>query len=408
MSLKKIIVTIHLWLGLLSGLVVFIIAITGCIYAFQTEIKDLTRSYHFVEEQDSPFILPSKLRKIADKHLPDKHIHSILYEGKNKSAKAIYYSYEENYYDFVFLNPYTAEVLKVKDEYKDFFRIILDGHFYLWLPHKIGQPVAASATMVFVALLLSGLFLWWRRNRKGTKQGLYVKWDARWRRKNYDLHSVVGFYVMSIAMILALTGLIWGFEWFKKAVYYSTGGEKSFVYEEPGSDASDLSKATNEPAPDILYKLNKSKFPHAETIEVHFPEDETSSIMLAINTKSSLYWTTDYIYFDQYTLEEIPVDHIWSRLADASVADKIMRMNYDIHTGAILGLPGKILAFFASLLVASLPVTGFLIWIGRKKKQKRISKPVRDIDRASVVNIKGQKKAPLRILPRYPTTDRTK
>jgi uncharacterized iron-regulated membrane protein len=51
------------------------------------------------------------------------------------------------------------------------------------------------------------------------------------------------------------------------------------------------------------------------------------------------------------------------------VADKIMRMNYDVHTGAIGGLPTKILAFFASLIAASLPLTGFTIWYGRKKKK---------------------------------------
>jgi uncharacterized iron-regulated membrane protein len=45
-------------------------------------------------------------------------------------------------------------------------------------------------------------------------------------------------------------------------------------------------------------------------------------------------------------------------------------MNYDIHVGAVLGLTGKILAFIASLVAASLPVTGTLIWIGRKRKMK--------------------------------------
>jgi len=52
------------------------------------------------------------------------------------------------------------------------------------------------------------------------------------------------------------------------------------------------------------------------------------------------------------------------------VADKIVRMNYDIHVGAVLGLPGKFLAFFASLVAASMPVTGFCIWWGRRKKKK--------------------------------------
>ncbi len=54
------------------------------------------------------------------------------------------------------------------------------------------------------------------------------------------------------------------------------------------------------------------------------------------------------------------------------MADKIARMNYDIHVGAVLGLAGKILAFSASLIAASLPVTGFYIWWGKKhKKVKR-------------------------------------
>jgi uncharacterized iron-regulated membrane protein len=78
----------------------------------------------------------------------------------------------------------------------------------------------------------------------------------------------------------------------------------------------------------------------------------------------------DYLYFNQYTLEELPVDQIYGRLDKASTADKVYRMNYDIHTGAIIGLPGKILAFFASLIAASLPVTGFMVWLGRRNKHR--------------------------------------
>jgi uncharacterized iron-regulated membrane protein len=58
-------------------------------------------------------------------------------------------------------------------------------------------------------------------------------------------------------------------------------------------------------------------------------------------------------------------------------------MNYDIHVGAILSLPGKILAFFASLICASLPVTGFIIWWGRRKKKP--VKPQRRVSKAQAV-----------------------
>lgn len=381
MTFKKITQKLHLWLGLTSGLVVFIIAITGCIYAFQEEIQNLTQSYRYVEAQNVPVLPPSKIREIADAQLPGKHIHGVLYGGKERAAKAIYYSYEEHYYDFVYVNPYTGAVLKVKDEYADFFRIVLDGHFYLWLPPEIGQPVIATATLIFVVMLISGIILWWPRNKNGIRQRFTIKWDGRWRRKNYDLHNVLGFYVSGIALILAFTGLIWGFEWFKNGIYAVAGGEKSLVYEEPLSDTTALrdpavaglqrfAPANFNPV-DYLWEEIKRKYPKAESVEMHFPEGPASPIHVAVNPDASTYWQIDYLYFDQYTFKEVGVDHIWGRMEKASSADKLIRMNYDIHTGAIFGLAGKFLAFCASLLCASLPVSGFLIWWGRRKKANK-------------------------------------
>jgi len=370
MTFKKLTGKLHLWLGLVSGPVVFIVALTGCIYAFEQEIKELTRPYMFVEAKNEPFLPPSEIRKITDEVLPGKHIHGVLYQGNDHAAKSIYYSYEAYYY-FVYVNPYTGEVLKVKNEYADFFRFILDGHFYLWLPHEIGQPLVASCTLIFTLLLLSGLFLWWPRSRYGKMKSFKIKWDASWRRKNYDLHSVLGFYVITLAFVLAITGLVWGFEWFRDGWHAALGGEKSLNYEEPVSDTTQMHALyVGEPV-DAIWQMTRANFAEAEAIEMHFPETKQSPIHVSVNPDASTYWATDYIYYDRYTLEELPADHIYSRFEDANTADKILRMNYDMHTGAILGLPGKILAFFVSLIVASLPVTGFLIWLGRKKKKTK-------------------------------------
>ncbi|RDV14263.1 PepSY domain-containing protein [Pontibacter diazotrophicus] len=398
MPLKKIIGKLHLWLGVTSGLIVFIIAITGCIYAFQEEIQSLTQPYRYVEAQNKAFLPPSRIREITDAQLPGKHIHGIMYQGKEQSAKAIYFSFEDNYYDFVYVNPYMGEVLKVKDEYQDFFRIVLDGHFYLWLPPEIGQPVIATTTLIFVVMLISGLFLWWPRNKNGARQRFSIKWNARWRRKNYDLHNVLGFYISGIALILALTGLTWGFEWFKAAVYKTAGGEKSLVYSEPPSDTTALAATDTQAAMsaganpvDLLWRKMQVRYPEAESIEMHFPESELSPIHVAVNPDASTYWEIDYLYFDQYTLAEIQGDNIWDRFDNASSADKLMRLNYDIHTGAIMGLPGKILAFFASLLCASLPVTGFVMWYGRRKKAPKITKQVLPSAGTPAVLLKRQK-----------------
>ena len=79
---------VHLWLGFSSGLIVFIVALTGCIYAFQYEIQELTQSYRHVEKQDQSFLPPTELRGIAEKELPGKKIHAVMYEGRERAALA--------------------------------------------------------------------------------------------------------------------------------------------------------------------------------------------------------------------------------------------------------------------------------------------------------------------------------
>lgn len=373
MTVKKLIHTLHLWLGLTSGLVVFIISITGCLYAFQEEIGNATEPFRFVEARQVAMLPPSKLKDIARQALPGKHIHAVLYGDAGKAAQAIFYQFDPEYYYLVYLNPYTGEVLRVKDMERDFFHLVLDGHFYLWLPPAIGKPVVATTTLIFVLMLISGIVLWWPKNKTAAKQRFWFKWKEgmQWKRKNYDLHNVLGFYSSWVVIILALTGLIWGFEWFNNSVYRLAGGTKSTLFQEAISARKPALALTNQaPAIDRIWQRMRAENPTAKTLEVHVPDTDSSAISVNINTEAGTYWKTDYRYFDQYTLKELTVGHVYGRFNDAQFADKLIRMNYDIHVGAIGGLAGKILACCVSLIAASLPVTGFLIWRGRRRKKR--------------------------------------
>jgi len=133
---KKLVRKIHLWLGLSSGLIVVFLGITGCILAFQREIESVTQTYAYVEPRQKEFLPPSALGRIAQAQLPDKLLHSVTYGEKGEAAKVTFYQYlPEEYYYIVYVNPYSGEVLKVKDMAKDFFRIVINGHYYLWRDH---------------------------------------------------------------------------------------------------------------------------------------------------------------------------------------------------------------------------------------------------------------------------------
>ncbi|MEQ7800225.1 PepSY-associated TM helix domain-containing protein [Pedobacter sp. ASV1-7] len=361
---------LHLWLGLISGLFVCFLGITGCILAFEREIENITQPYRFAKAEQRALMPPSSLKKIADKALPEKHAHSVGYQT-GKAAQVVYFAESPSYYWIVFLNPYTGEVLKVKNMEDDFFRIVIMGHYYLWLPPHIGQPILATATLMFLCLLISGLMLWWPKNKAASKKRFSIKWNAKWKRVNYDLHNVLGFYMTWILIFIAVTGLVMGFQWFAKSVYWvSSGGAEMKQFEESYSDTTLINSSIGKkPAIDILWAKTLNGLPGFKGgIEVHVPENAKSAIEVAINPDTETYWKANYLYYDQYTLKEMEVQHSYGKLANASIADKIMRMNYDIHIGAIAGLPGKIMAFLASLVAASLPITGFIIWRGKKKK----------------------------------------
>jgi uncharacterized iron-regulated membrane protein len=377
MTLKKWIGRIHLWLGLVSGALIVFLGITGCILAFEKEIRNLTESYQFVEKQDMPYFPPSQLKAIAAKQLNGLPVVGLEYGSPGKAAFAAYY--DTVAYTIVAMNPYTGEVLKVKDMTKDFFRIVLNGHFYLWLPPAIGRPIVGSATLVFLIMLISGIVLWWPKNKAAIKQRFSIKWNAKWRRVNYDLHNVLGFYMSWIGIFLAITGLVWGFDWFADATYYATsGGKKRPPHEHPVSNPK-IAGNTDLVA-DQLWAHHLANMTDKESITVFYPVTETDPLEMGVNHRPGTYYKVDYYHYDRYSGEELPATGSYAGgFEDASLADKLVRMNYDIHVGAILGLPGKFLVFFGSLIAASLPVTGFLLWRGRRKKKTKSQVQAREV-----------------------------
>jgi len=371
MSFRKIVHQLHLWPGLIIGLPVFIIAITGCIYAFQEEIQDLTQPYRQVETIGTTVKLPSELESIAENALPGKVLHGISYKTPGKSIEAIFYNFNPTYYYLVYLDPYSGEVLKVKDMEKDFFRWIITGHFYLWLPPRIGQPVVAWSTLIFALVILSGLIIWIPKTRKAFRNRIWFHWKKKpgFKRFNFDMHVVLGFYTTIFALIFAVTGLVWGFQWFAQSWYKLAGGDKSLIYteENPNYTAGQKTSTLTNPI-DKVFLFMQENYPDAYSIEIHPHQDNSTLLMSHAQLAEGKQWKTDYRYFDPNTFEEVEVDHIYGRIENADFADKLMRMNYDIHTGSILGLPGKIFAFLMSLLIASLPVTGVIVWWKKKRK----------------------------------------
>lgn len=362
---------VHMVLGLSSGLVVFIVAVTGCMWVFQEEIRGFTSGYRNVEKENMPFITPTAARRTAEAIFPGRGIHGVLYGGDDEAVEVIFYEAEPEFYRAVFLNPYSGEAIETEDYLSGFFAFALDGHLNLWLPPVIGNQIVSWSCVIFVVMLITGIILWWPRNKRNRQQRFRFDWKSttRWKRKNYDLHAIVGFYASVLALLAAFTGLVMAFDWFETFTYKALGGDKSVLFTIPDGSSHSSEPAHPAAAPiDRLLPRLRAGFPQAEQFEIHYPHSDSASIYVEITYERGVYYSSDYRFYDQHTLVELETPSVYGKYENADFPDKLIRMNYDIHVGAILRLPGKIVAFFASLVVASLPVTGFLLWWGRGRK----------------------------------------
>jgi uncharacterized iron-regulated membrane protein len=364
MGFKKQVRFLHKWLGLISALIVFIVSITGCIFCFHDEIKDITRKeWRLVEPQNNPFVLPSVLQEKAKEILPHYKSSMVSYYGKNRSA-IVYTSYgTENLY--LYFNPYTGAYLKTENPENDFFLMVEKIHLYLLLPDYIGKHIIGVSTIIFILLLISGIIQWWPKRKSDIKRSFSVKWSAKWRRVNYDWHNTSGFYICIIALIMAITGLTFTYEWVGDGIYktFNFGGDKNLETQAPVIDTTKF-KRNSLLATDRAFIETLKLQPEAEMLFVTFPQQKGEVINTGAYPHSLRYDHQSNYFFHPYSGALIQSEPYYKK----SLGLQVVEMNYGIHTGQVLNLPGKIIAFIASLTAAALPVTGFLIWYGRRKK----------------------------------------
>ncbi|MDT3403720.1 PepSY-associated TM helix domain-containing protein [Mucilaginibacter terrae] len=375
-AFKKAVLFVHRWLGFISGLVVFIVSITGCIFCFQDEIQDAMYSYRTVQAQNTPFLKPSQLQQAALQTLKDGKYGGMAILGPNRAATVRVT--DKAGFHVVYVNPYNGKVLGDDIMQKNFFIIVEFIHLYLLLPAKIGKLVVGTSVLIFVAIMITGIILWWPKRKSDRKRSFTIKWGGRWRRVNYDLHNVLGFYSTAIAIILAITGMSMSFEWMEKGIY-ATGNigskvNREFEEREMKSDTVSIPANISVPAIDVAYQTIKKQSPHTQMVFFYGGEKQSDIIHGTAYPTPLHYSFSDSYQFDKHTGKLL---HFLPN-TKKSPGMKLNNMNYDIHVGQIAGLPGKIIAFIVSLICASLPVTGLIIWLGKRNKKPK-AKKVRDI-----------------------------
>ena len=360
---------LHLWLGLTSGLIVLVVSLTGTLFVFCDEtIEALAGNARYVQATNSPRLSSEQLISAFKQQYPDrKPFYFEVYKDPNKSFKIASGDKEQSNFTYTWLNPYTGKVQGVSSSYW-FFYVVAHLHSQLLL-HETGRIVVGIATIIFFFQLISGLVLWWPVNANALSQRVKFLWKktTKWKRKNYDLHNVLGFYSLLPAILITVTGLIMAYEVLGNLTQTVFGGSTD-AHEQEKKLTPKYEKDLRFMSYDQIIDHQLQSGDNVKIVRLSIPrKDSVTTLYCVAAEKVGLKsWVNGQAgAVNRYTGEFVKFPK------DLQKHEQIETLNFDLHVGYWYGLPSKIFTFMVGLICTSLPITGFFIWWGRRKKEKK-------------------------------------
>jgi len=427
---RKFFNDIHLWLGLASGIIVILICLSGTIYVFNNELREMASPelYKVDGKGAKPMQIealmarvkastggkvtsikipadPNKtyqfMVKMKDKDGEGKKDRGDRKKGaaelsgapskdgkKEKGGKGKEGPGEGKRPSAFAVNQYTGEVLgnisEVKTTTAEFMKTMFSLHRWLLLDkiekplfgelenRKLGSYISGTATILFTLGVITGIVIWFPQKIKAWKQGLKVKWSGSWKRINHDLHNSLGFYACIFLFLMGITGPQWSFPWYREALRKTLGTYQPEGFEPPADPASKIN-AENAKSLSIAEYINKAQeaLPYTGDYLVSLPKDSLSAIAITKNRTGFFAPSAgDKLLLDQYTAGVLKVDIFKDKPFNERVSGSIKAL----HLGDVYGMFTKIIYFFACLVATTLPVTGTLIWLNKLKKKRKPKK----------------------------------
>lgn len=399
--MRKIFRNIHLWLSVPFGILITLICFSGAALVFEKEVMELChRELYFVKKVEAaPLPMEQLMTKVAAT-LPD----SVSVTGVNISSdpeRAYQVTLSKPRRASMYVDQYTGEIMG-KYKRAPFFNFMFRMHRWLLDSMKQdggifwGKMIVGTSTLMFVFVLISGVVVWWPRTRKALKNSLKIVANKGWRRFWYDLHVAGGMYALVFLLAMSLTGLTWSFQWYRTGFYKTFGVEVQPGMGHGNAAANATAKGgKREKSPEGRSGRHGNRGEKPEGRGEHSESRE--------GRKRSPYTNWQQVYEQ---LAEANPDYKLISVSDGSASVALPRFGnqrgtdrykfnprngeitettlykdldnsgkirgwiYSVHVGSWGGMLTRILTFIAALVGASLPLTGYYLWIRRLKKRK--------------------------------------
>ena len=362
-SLTRALLLAHRWAGLVLGLVLVLIGITGSILSFQREIDAALNPalYRASGPADPALGFAEILRRAEaatgrpagsirppDAVWPVWIVSPPRMRGGPPAASA-------------YLDPATGALLGERDARGGFISTVRQLHETLLLRDWGGHEAVGWLGVLLLVFSLSGIWLWW------PKQGSLGRALVTIRRRpsvvlNLDLHRVIGIWMAVVLAVVAVSGVALIFPaWFRPMLGIA----------EPVQAA---------PAPPRRDPMVLDADAAAAAALAHLPGQVVTGVLLPSRQRQAWQVTTrpadastevrarSFITIDPWSGTVLEERGPRTRAA----GEEALAMQRWLHGGALLGWGGRILVFLSGLAMPVLFVTGLAAWLLRRRNRRRL------------------------------------
>jgi uncharacterized iron-regulated membrane protein len=361
---RKVVFQIHLWFGIAVGLFLSFQAVTGAFVAFRhTGNQWLHRDEMIVAPQSAPQIPMSRVLESFGARFPQFPLNVISVFYPQAADEAFFIRVWDNAPSpnfYVSMNPYTGAITGSGSKYRYPFELMFRLHEQV----SMGTPginAVHAGGFLMILMSLSGLYLWWPR-RETLARALSVR-TRPFRRFLFDLHRAVGGWAFVLLFVVSLSGtMILGL--ISLLPFSGRAG--------PGFGAltgvSLTRDPTGPPAPiDDIIATAKSHFPDSPIRDISYIRLMRAVVVVSfIADKNPNVRALNRVFFERHTGRVLMVQDA----AQRALIPTIEQWGLPIHSGEIIGTPGRLLVLISGLVIPVLFVTGLWLWLRKLRDPK--------------------------------------
>lgn len=380
MTLRKMIFWLHLACGVIAGIFVLIMSVTGVALTYQKQMTAWAdrQSYTIVPPADAVPISAELLLEKFREARPRVHPMSITISSDRETAASIATGRNEA----TLVNPYTGEILGTGSQgVRTFFTAMTDWHRWLSLSGEqrgMGRAVTGAANTVFLFIVLSGLYLWWPRKwTRSIFRGIaWFRSGATSTMRDSNWHNVFGFWCLVPLILIVVSGMVISYPWASTLVF-QLAGSKAPAQMGPGGMRGGPSRSSGMQRPelqhgglDLLFRRAEAYDANWKTLSLTLPTIADKTASIAIDTGSGVRPQLRSTLTLDKTSGQIVNMQRFEEMDRGMRARIWMRF---VHTGEYYGPLGQTIAGIASLAGVILVWTGialtwrrYIAWMKRR------------------------------------------